>query len=97
MEEPITELHNTCGQQRSQDEDDVELTNIENLLNRRQDQGLTIDEIRLVEKVAEQMKKDKATSNLRNVDRKQLKSKYDEIKRVLNYIATEKALELEGS
>ena len=39
------ELQNMCDQQRSQNEDDVELTNIENLFNRLQDQGLTNDEI----------------------------------------------------
>ena len=33
-EEPRTELRNMCNQQKSQDEDDVELMNIENLFNR---------------------------------------------------------------
>ena len=77
--DPRTELQNKCDQQRSQDEDDVELTNIENLFNRLQDQGLWNDEIRLVEEVAEQMKTDKVPSNLRNVERKQFKSKSDKI------------------
>ena len=41
-----TELQNTCDQQRlPQDEDEVELTNIENLFNRLQDLGLINDEI----------------------------------------------------
>ena len=41
-----TELQNTCDQQRlPQDEDEVELTNIENLFNRLQDQGLINDKI----------------------------------------------------
>ena len=35
------------------------------------------------------MKTDKAPPNLRNVDRKELKSKSDEINRVLTYIVTE--------
>ena len=83
-EEPRIELLNTCDQQRSQDEDGVELRNIENLFNRLQDQRLTIDEIRLVEEVAQQMKTDKAPPISRNVVRKQLKSKSNEINRVLN-------------
>ena len=83
-EEPGIELLNTCDQQRSQDEDGVELRNIENLFNRLQDQRLTIDEIRLVEEVAQQMKTDKAPPISRNVERKQLKSKSNEINRVLN-------------
>ena len=33
-EEPRIELRNMCNQQKSQDEDDVELMNIENLFNR---------------------------------------------------------------
>ena len=33
-EEPRIELRNICNQQKSQDEDDVELMNIENLFNR---------------------------------------------------------------
>ena len=61
------------------------MTNIENLFNRLQDQGLTNDEIGLVE----QMKTDKAPPNLRNVERKQSKSKSDEINKVLNYVVTE--------
>ena len=69
-EEPRIELQNICDQQRSQDEDNVELTNIENLFNSLQDQGLTNDEIRLEKEVAEQMKIDKAPPNLRNVGRK---------------------------
>ena len=69
-EEPRIELKNICDQQRSQDEDNVELTNIENLFNSLQDQGLTNDEIRLEKEVAEQMKIDKAPPNLRNVGRK---------------------------
>ena len=46
-----------CDQKNSQDEDDVQLTNIENLFNRLQNQGLKNDEIRLVEEQAEQLKK----------------------------------------
>ena len=42
-----------CDQKNSQDEDDVQLTNIENLFNRLQNQGLKNDEIRLVEEQAE--------------------------------------------
>ena len=37
MGEPWIELPNTCDQQRWQDEEDVELTNIEDLFNRLQD------------------------------------------------------------
>ena len=87
--EPRIELENTCNQQRSQDKGDVELTYTENLCNSLEDQGLTNDKIRVVEEVAEQMKTGKAPPNLRNVERKQLKSKSDEINRVLNYIVTE--------
>ena len=54
------------------------------MFNRLQDQRLTIDEIRLVEEVAQQMKTDKALPISRNVERKQLKSKSNEINRVLN-------------
>ena len=78
-----------CDQQRSQDEDDVEWTNFENLFNTMKDQGLINDAIRLVEEVAEQMKTDKTLSNLRNVERKQLKSKSTEINRILNFIVAE--------
>ena len=78
-----------CDQQRSQDEDDVEWTNFENLFNTMKDQGLINDAIRLVEEVAEQMKTDKTLSNLRNVERKQLKSKSTEINRILNSIVAE--------
>ena len=46
-----------CDQKNSQDEDDVQLTNIEDLFNRLQNQGLKNDEIRLVEEQAEQLKK----------------------------------------
>ena len=46
-----------CDQKNSQDEDDVQLTNIENLFNRLPNQGLKNDEIRLVEEQAEQLKK----------------------------------------
>ena len=46
-----------CDQKNSQDEDDIQLTNIENLFNRLQNQGLKNDEIRLVEEQAEQLKK----------------------------------------
>ena len=53
------------------------------------DQGLINDAIRQVEEVAEQMKPDKTLSNLRNVERKQLKSKSTEINRILNFIVTE--------
>lgn len=60
------------------------------MFNRLQDQGLTNDEITLVQEVAEQMKTEKAPPNLRNVERKHLKSKSHEINRVLNYIVTEK-------
>ena len=88
-EEPGIELQNMCDQQRSQNEYDVELMNTENLFNRLEDQGLTNDEIRLVEEVAERMKTDKAPPNLRNAERKQLKSKSAEINKVLNYIVTE--------
>ena len=70
MEEPKIELQNRCGQQRPQNEDDIELTNTENLFNRLQDQGLTNNEIRLVEEEAALMKTDKAPPNLRNVERK---------------------------
>ena len=80
---------NLCEQQRSQDEDDVEWTIIENLFNTMKDQGLINDAIRLVEEVAEQMKTDKTLSNLRNVERKQLKSKSVEINRILNSIVAE--------
>ena len=52
-EEPRIELKNKCDQQRSKDEDEIELTNNENLLNSLQDQRLTNDKIRLVEEVAE--------------------------------------------
>ena len=52
-EEPRIELKNKCGQQRSQDEDEIKLMNNENLLNSLQDQRLTNDKIRLVEEVAE--------------------------------------------
>ena len=78
-----------CEQQRSQDEDDVEWTIIENLFNTMKDQGLINDAIRLVEEVAQQMKTDKTLSNLRNVERKQLKSKSTEINRILNFIVAE--------
>ena len=45
-EELRVELQNTCDQQRlPQDEDDSELTNIESLFNRLQDQGLMNDEL----------------------------------------------------
>ena len=45
-EELRVELQNTCDQQRlPQDEDDSELTNIESLFNRLQDQGLLNDEL----------------------------------------------------
>ena len=70
MEEPKIELQNRCGQQRPQNEDDIELTNTENLFNRLQDQGLTNNEIRLVEEEVALMKTDKAPPNLRNVERK---------------------------
>ena len=80
---------NLCDQQRSQDEDDVEWTNFENLFNTIKDQGLINDAIRLVEEVAQQMKTDKTLSNLRNVERKQLKSKSTEINRILNFIVAE--------
>ena len=59
------------------------------MFNGLQDQGLRNDKTRLVEEVAEQIKIDKAPPNLKNVERKQLKSKSDEINRVLNYIVTE--------
>ena len=45
-EELRVELQNMCDQQRlPQDEDDSELTNIESLFNRLQDQGLMNDEL----------------------------------------------------
>ena len=45
-EELRVELQNTCDQQRlPQDEDDSELTNIESLFNRLQDQGPMNDEL----------------------------------------------------
>ena len=45
-EELRVELQNTCDQQRlPQDEDDSELTNIESLFNRLQDQGLMNGEL----------------------------------------------------
>ena len=49
LDEIQRKIKDRTDQQRSQNEDDVELTNIENLLNRLQDQGLTNNEIRLVD------------------------------------------------
>ena len=49
LDEIQRKIKDWTDQQRSQNEDDVELTNIENLLNRLQDQGLTNNEIRLVD------------------------------------------------
>lgn len=72
-EEPRSELQNTCDHRMitgSQDEDNIEVTNAKNFFNKLQDQGLTDDEIRLVEEVAEQIKTDKAPPNLRNIERK---------------------------
>ena len=49
------------------------MLNWRNLFNRLQDQGLTNNEIILVQEVAEQMKTEKAPPKLRNVERKHMK------------------------
>lgn len=52
---------------------------IENVHSRLQDQGLTDDEIRLIEEVAEQTKTDEILPNVRHFKRKRLKSKLNEV------------------
>ena len=78
------------GQQNTYDEEiplkevNVELMNIKNVLS-----GLTHDEITLTEEVTEHMKTNKIPLTLRDVEKKWLKSRSNEVNRILNYILTE--------
>ena len=63
IEELRTELQNT-HEKKSHEELDAELMNIENMLIGLQDQGLTDDEVGLIEKITAQMNKDRSPPNL---------------------------------
>ena len=70
-------------------EDLVAEVHDDNFHNRLQVQGISEEKILLIEEIIEQMKSDEAPPNLRNVERKRLKSKVDEVNEVLKYIPTE--------
>lgn len=63
IEELRTELQNT-HEKKSHEELDAELMNIENMLIGLQDQGLTDDEVGLIEKITAQMNTDRSPPNL---------------------------------
>ena len=63
IEELRTELQNT-HEKKSHEELDDELMNIENMLIGLQDQGLTDDEVGLIEKITAQMNTDRSPPNL---------------------------------
>ena len=63
IEELRTELQNT-HEKKSHEELDAELMNIENMLIGLQDQGLTGDEVGLIEKITAQMNTDRSPPNL---------------------------------
>ena len=63
IEELRTELQNT-HEKKSHQELDAELMNIENMLIGLQDQGLTDDEVGLIEKITAQMNTDRSPPNL---------------------------------
>ena len=79
MVEPNIKQQNIYDEERPHEEVNVEVMKIENMHSRLQDQGLTDDEIRLIDKVTEQMKIAEAPSNIRNFERKRLKSKLNEV------------------
>ena len=63
IEELRIELQNT-HEKKSHEELDAELMNIENMLIGLQDQGLTDDEVGLIEKITAQMNTDRSPPNL---------------------------------
>ena len=63
IEELRTELQNT-HEKKSHEELDAELMNIENMLIGLQDQGLTDDEVGLIEKITAQINTDRSPPNL---------------------------------
>lgn len=63
-------MQNACNEERPHEEVVVEVMNIENIYTGLHHQGLTDNEIRLMEEVTEQMKTEEAPSNLSNFERK---------------------------
>ena len=61
--------------------------NIENIMGIRQTE-LNEDQIKLIEEVLEQMKLNETPPNLRNIERKIINAKVDEVNEVLEYIPT---------